>query len=268
MLKLQYDSLIEDYNQGYGVKELSEKYSIHRATVQRMLKRNGVELRKKTPRLKYNIHFFSEYTPESCYWAGFLMADGCVRADRATVALKLSSVDIDHLHKFKNSIGYQGEVFEHEQHGRGYCVISINGRWWIDDLRNNFGIVPRKTFIASFPNIPNNMKYHFIRGVFDGDGCVCFIRKLLVFNIIGNGELMKEIQNVLHENNDIQLKSGNEKAPLQTPHKETEKSKQIKSFHYSGKNAAKILKWIYEGSEDTTRLTRKYNKFMEYDILS
>ena len=40
-----------------------------------------------------------------------------------------------------------------------------------DDLYN-LGINPNKTMIVKYPNIPKELEHHFMRGVFDGDGCI------------------------------------------------------------------------------------------------
>jgi len=41
----------------------------------------------------------------------------------------------------------------------------------ITDL-NNLGIYQNKTMILKYPNIPKELEHHFMRGVFDGDGCI------------------------------------------------------------------------------------------------
>jgi len=57
----------------------------------------------------------------------------------------------------------------------------------------------------------------------------------------------------------IRLQSKNDKPPIQV------KSKgQIGAIHYYGKNALKILDWIYNGSNDTNRLKRKYELYLKY----
>ena len=36
----------------------------------------------------------------------------------------------------------------------------------------NLGCCPNKTRALKFPNIPNSLYKHFIRGFLDGDGCI------------------------------------------------------------------------------------------------
>ncbi len=95
--KIEKD-IIDLYNDGYGTMEISQKCGVHRATVQRVLQRNNIDLRKRTP-VHYDIHFFDEYNENSCYWAGFIAADGYVRSDRAAVTIHLASADYEHLLK-------------------------------------------------------------------------------------------------------------------------------------------------------------------------
>lgn len=41
-----------------------------------------------------------------------------------------------------------------------------------DDLISH-GCIQNKTFYIEIPNIPEPLMNHFIRGFFDGDGCIC-----------------------------------------------------------------------------------------------
>ena len=41
--------IIELYNNGFGTTEISKECNIHRATVQRILLRNNIKLRKRSP---------------------------------------------------------------------------------------------------------------------------------------------------------------------------------------------------------------------------
>ena len=51
------EKVVIGYQEGKGTMELSKEFNIHRATVQKILQRNNIKLRKRTPENKYNIHF-------------------------------------------------------------------------------------------------------------------------------------------------------------------------------------------------------------------
>lgn len=51
------EKVVIGYQEGKGTMELSKEFNIHRTTVQKILQRNNIKLRKRTPENKYNIHF-------------------------------------------------------------------------------------------------------------------------------------------------------------------------------------------------------------------
>ena len=116
-------SIIKDYNDGYGTNYLASKYDVHRATIQRCLIRNSVELRRVSPHKHYNVRFFDTYTSESCYWAGFIAADGYIRNDRDAVCIHLCNIDINHLYKIKELTDYEGNI----SNSKRECSITFCG---------------------------------------------------------------------------------------------------------------------------------------------
>lgn len=134
-------------------------------------------------------HFFKkdrwkEQTPESCYWAGFLAADGCLieySPGRFSLALELQKSDQDVLKRFSDFCEYSGplqkERLKKLKNKDGFSItksIRINcGTEWLEDLKNNFSIVPRKTHILQPPHIEDTfLIYCFLIGYIDGDGCI------------------------------------------------------------------------------------------------
>jgi hypothetical protein len=126
-----------------------------------------------------------------------------------------------------------------------------------DDL-NNHGIHQRKTYeqiTNIFEFIPQQLLNHFIRGVFDGDGCISSNSNNTIsckFDICGTNDILEKIQKVLMENIDnlsktkiIDLKNNN-----------------ANDLVYGGRNNIKnIFNWLYNNAN--IYLERKYNKFIE-----
>lgn len=240
--------MIQLYNDGIGTNEIARLLHLHRSTIQQWLKKSSIKLRKRSPSHHYNTHFFSAYTLESCYWAGFIMADGCIR--RTCIHIKLANKDRPHLQKFLDCIRSNYDI-----NGTDYCTIDISGQWFLNDLANNFGITPRKTFTTTYPDIPSNMDKHFIRGILDGDGCITRTTCPSI-NFIGTEELMTTLTRKF-QSLGVRLKSGNEYPPFQRT------NKNIGHIHYSGKNAKLILDWLYSESVPTLRLDRKYTRYTD-----
>ena len=119
-----------------------------------------------------NENAFDEYSEESCYWAGFLAADGCVDSkNRVRVMLKYD--DINHLEKLKAFLQSTHAISSNtDKYYR--CSFELTSTHICDVLDLNFNIIPNKTDKLKFPShIPNKYLVHYIRGYFDGDGSIC-----------------------------------------------------------------------------------------------
>lgn len=115
-----------------------------------------------------NTLSFSNLTEESCYWGGFLAADGCVDT-KNRVRLMLKHEDIGHLVKFSNFLSSTYKIQENtSKYNR--CALEFTSKEVCADLNKYFSIVPNKTSILRPPNISVSLLPHFIRGYFDGDG--------------------------------------------------------------------------------------------------
>ena len=57
-------------------------------------------------------------------------------------------------------------------HGqRDICEVSLSGKKIVKDLEEK-GLHPNKTFTIKYPEISEELERHFLRGYFDGDGCI------------------------------------------------------------------------------------------------
>lgn len=104
------------------------------------------------------------------YWLGMLAADGHVRVRKTGNSFCLTSIDKEHLEKYKGFLNHSGEIKLH--HGNCYRFEVCSNKV-VNDLIT-LGIVPRKSFCTSIPNISSVFIRDFIRGVFDGDGTIGF----------------------------------------------------------------------------------------------
>jgi intein/homing endonuclease len=141
---------------------------------------------------------FSEFTENSSYWGGFLAADGCITG--GFLKLMLNYDDTNHIEKFRDFIQST------------HCISSNTDKYYrseigfkhpriIEDLKSNFNITTNKSLTYTLPkNIPDNMFNHYLRGYFDGDGCICesFSNKnsstaTLYTTITGSNSLISEL---------------------------------------------------------------------------
>lgn len=118
--------------------------------------------------------YFEFLTPESSYILGYITADGDVRYK--PYMLRISSKDKDMLESIKNRFAVDCPIRK-EYSTFGSCYrLQVSRKKIVLDLAK-FGIIPNKSKTIKFPtNIPSELLVHYIRGYFDGDGCVCRIK--------------------------------------------------------------------------------------------
>lgn len=254
---MTHSEIIALYIQGVSNKELSKITGLHRGSIQRILKKANIPLHKNKTNVKLNHTFFSKYTADSCYWAGFILADGNLRKNRNTLSIKLAKKDTGHLDLFLkaiSSIGYTKKEYKQ-------CdAVYLNCDEYKRDLMTMYDIFPTKTYIADFSEkIPQKYYSHFIRGIFDGDGCITHTTTITI-NIIGTVQLVDRISSIFYDIG-IRLQSKNKKPPIQKKSKN-----RIGAIHYYGKNAISILNYLYDDSTENNRLKRKYMLYVRYVV--
>src|SRR5574343_1335892 len=123
-------------------------------------------------RREWNLNYFKQNNKEVAYWAGFLMADGCIVhvSERSRVlALVVAKHDTEHLGKFCDAVGVSRDaIFTNKDESVGVHLSGMN--FDVDLL--GWGIIPRKTFNFVAPKVSDELLPHYLRGWIDGDGQV------------------------------------------------------------------------------------------------
>ena len=123
-------------------------------------------------------------------------------------------------------------------------------------LEKNFGIKPRKTFNISISNnIPKRLQCHFIRGYFDGDGCITKSAGYVHVGITsGSNKMLEQIKDFFYDNG-VVLRTATGKPNIQ---------KASQAINYGCTNAIKALNLLYKDSVPVTRLDRKYELYLKF----
>lgn len=153
---------------GITEKEISKKFDISLRQYYNLLKLNNIEQKSKV--VKYNFdedYFESIDTEDKAYFLGFIVADGSVNSISNVIQITQKEPDI--LYEFKKYIKYEGGLVK--SRNRDVFDIKISSSKMKSDLLK-LGISPNKTMSVGYPLIPENLQSHFMRGVFDGDGCI------------------------------------------------------------------------------------------------
>ena len=261
--KNEVDNIIEIFSG--GIKSVSKIYrltGISPKLIRRELLNNGYNTNTLRTYSVDETIFQNIDSEEKAYWLGFLYADGSVRKiekkGHFEMRLWISIKDEPHLWKFKSflqsehPIKYRTTKIKYKNsfsisEGVG---INICSKKMVEDLFK-LGCIQNKTCRLFEPEIKKELFCHFIRGYFDGDGCMS-IKKNNSGKVI---DFSSSSKNILMWISDIFKIHDVEFCDLF----------QVKN-HYRLRNSKiqdiiKIYKFMYEGS--SIFLKRKEIKFIE-----
>lgn len=183
--------------QGLSTRQIAKKLNVSKSNVQLILGKY------QAPNMdnSFQERFFQNIdTEEKAYWLGFLYADGCI-TDRS-IRIELSLTDLKHLETFRDTIKYYKAKFYYRSDGIRSVLYAINSKIMIHDLKQ-LGCTSRKSLTICFPSenmIPCTLIHHFMRGYFDGNGCInVAMRTRSSFSVTSNIEFLNGYQAALNE---------------------------------------------------------------------
>ena len=276
--KISDEKIVELYLSGLTLKEVAAiaqdnvgvmalRKKLHKLgvdTSRQAVKRRYSERRSRACR-KYN---FNEYafstidTEEKAYWLGFLMADGYNHESKHCVEFRLQKEDLEIIEKFKSFLGYEGPIYTFERitktnhlH-REYCELNLCSVVFSKILAEK-GCVQGKTYCLEFPKyLPKELIRHFIRGYFDGDGCISITHRKdrtpesmsYQVSIVGHLQFVEAVKAIICEEVGVSNTT-------------TKMYSKAATIHWAGKGVVtKILNYLYEDA--TIYLERKYQKYL------
>ncbi len=209
--------------------------------------------------LKKNVDntVFDVYTKESCYWAGFLAADGCIDIN-GTIAFELSGKDHEAVEEFKKFCKADHEITYRES-TNAYRIRFVS-KEIIESLLFNFSVDIDKTHNLTLPLLEESWQYAaYYRGFFDGDGCFSEFfnnrptASYRVFLTSGSIQFLKDTLILLRELSIIVGGSIQKKA--------------TNCWHVQLgiKDTNSFLTWVY--SVEGYKLSRKYDKYHNVIVL-
>lgn len=122
-----------------------------------------------------NSIFSRGLNQDNCYILGLIWSDGCLSFDKHSKRYRITIAmnDEEIINKIHDMICPNKKlyVYKHPNGRTGtYYVISHNEA----DIRflRELGLCERKSKNTKIPELPEHSLPHFVRGLFDGDGCV------------------------------------------------------------------------------------------------
>ena len=241
-------------NENYTLKQLGKEFNCSYPTIRNLLNKHKIKSRGNKQGYPRDEFYFNKIdTEEKAYWLGFLYADGCVHSNNYEISVNIT--DREHVEKFKTAI----KAFNHSiteiqdkrfQNAKTLYHFSIRDKQLHQDLIK-WGCIPQKSLLINkIPNIPRDYVSHFLRGYFDGDGSLHYLRGTNNYRIsfVGTKDFLNDIQKELQTNVSLQSNIAGKAYVLQIAGR-----KQIE----------RILNYLYNNSKENNRLNRKYQKYLD-----
>lgn len=209
------------------------------------------------------------------YVLGFLYADGNITdasISSRTQYIQFNSKDKEILEAIKLALSADQPIYYRPpkkfSHRNGvytsseqYCLRVGSRRMFADLIK--IGLTPRKSKTIGFPeNIPNKYLNHFVRGYFDGDGCVYFqitpgeikesvVKRLNIIFTSGSKTFLKGLSDSLERG------IGINKDKIYT-------SNHAYQLRYFVHDTIKLFKFLYKNVTGNLYLKRKLEVFLKY----
>ena len=256
--------IIQAYTvENLSVTKIAKKLTHASKVISRILREAGLEIRSCSAYSdhKYVDDFFEKIdSEEKAYWLGFLYADGYISnlIGSKCISLELNAKDLTHLEKFKKAIAPDARItfckkkrmFEDKE----YCRLRVFNVKLVNQLISK-GCYQAKSLILSFPSkdiIPTKLIHHFIRGYFDGDGCIKYNGcHTAMVTMVGTESFLNSLQDLF-----ASKISDYTKTKLQ-------KCGEVKCYSKGGNIAVKSL-FAFMYKDATVWLDRKYQRFCQF----
>ena len=228
---------------------IKKKYTTHDREISKILRENGIDTSYYQPRrINRNInrdYFETIDTEEKAYILGILMADGCVREKRKDqLYLSLELIDKEIIEfikkelKLENKIKAMNRKRDYIKNEKTTYTITVAEQKLCSDL-SKYGIVPNKTVVTErlVQNIPFDLRKHYLRGLFDGDGSIGYYNNRWSITLTNNHpEFLKDVGSWVEELLGF-------KCP------KVSKTSTSNMITYTGKKAGEIMKLLYQNNK-------------------
>jgi hypothetical protein len=182
--------------------------------------------------------------------------------------LAITSKDISILEEIKNAMGSTHHFYKRKSQnitfpgGKNYVsgerfIFRVGSKQIFNDLLK-LGVTPRKSLTILLPKIPFKYLSYFIRGYFDGDGCIYLIKSKYPRVIFTSGSqlflqgLSKTLSVVLQ-------------IPFKIIYSQLHKSGNLcYQLHYNTQISNNVLEFMYKNLEKAPYLKRKYQIYQKY----
>lgn len=248
---------------GVELKVIAEKYGITVPCLKYQMKKRNfkhIPYRYRVNNLNEN-YFETIDSEEKAYFLGFLLADGCVAKSSPTLSkpdtlsVILNVKDIEILEFMKNQLEADNKIiFNTTTNNFGTsntCRFVVRSTKLCSDLIKA-GITPRKTGKERIPEMSSELMPHYIRGFFDGDGCITKSRSYATVGFTSCYECLEQLNIIFHDTLNLEMKN---------IHKESGSKQAFRLYYGKISDVCSLYDYFYDNA--TIYLKRKKDKFEE-----
>lgn len=256
-IEKQKEEIINYYTKTNNLRATAQEFNFDTRRVKKLLVNNGCIIANCGQKRKYTLDetFFESIDTEAkAYFFGLLLADGYVNQSSYLIGITLKKEDKYILELFNKYLQSNRPLVLRTYNGKKYYELRINSKKMYSDLEK-LGMTKSKTYKMNLPVIQRQLENHFIRGFFDGDGCISFSEKPYVrftFSIEALPNILNALQSTFRAKGIF----------INTKKSKRYKTCPTESLRVSNKKIVNSLyDFLYNNS--TIYLKRKHNKFQK-----
>ncbi|MEU9739976.1 hypothetical protein AB0E12_12395 [Micromonospora chersina] len=186
----QRSEVVRRFLGGASLSQIAADFGVTAPSVRGLVLRRGIQIRSVSEGLRHDA--FDSFEPDTCYWIGFLFADGCVSyrpGHIPQISVGLAERDRDHLVALRNYLGCDNSI-SRTSPTHGSCQFSVRSHRLADRLveLGRYKQAIDERLVAS---------RDFWRGVVDGDGSLGIYRRpapstrsFAQFRVVGRRHVM------------------------------------------------------------------------------
>jgi hypothetical protein len=234
---------------GYLIVQVLKNRNIKLKSIYEVAKESNYRGRFAQRHYNLNFNYFKTWTNNMAYVLGFIYADGYIGKSKHILRINLKYADHEFLTNIAKELNYEGNVVKYEGNikDKKYdcCYLSINSLDMIKDLRE-IGLYENKSLTIEIPKtLPVEYEIDFVRGYFDGDGCVETKRQIHKYKNSDTYQLRTRISSgsykILASIEDILFRNG-----LKSKNIKKYKNRNLMDICYSTNESYKIYELFYK----------------------
>lgn len=200
------------------------------------------------------------------YVLGFIYADGCIYPSARGSYLCVTSIDESIILGIKRWMESDHTITKtiFDDNRKPRFALKIGNKAIYDNLLK-LGVYPSKSLIIRMPDVPPFVLRHFLRGCFDGDGCInlyrsrglkqeIILRKLTTIFTSGSRLFLEDLLYILKEN-----------LPLQQTR--VYAGRRAFQLRFNTSESVQLFKFMYASVPTEFFFLRKFETFASYFAL-